>query len=241
MREARSARPQRWATFDCYGTLVDWNAGIGAELGRLFGSPATGSLLARYHAIEPQVQRQHPSWSYRAVMAAVLQRLAAEHGVALPPGEADALGRSLPHWPVFPEVPGALAEARERGWQLVALSNTDRDLIEASLRAIGVPFERAIVASQIGSYKPGYGHWRAFYSETGADSSRHVHVAQSHFHDIAPAHDLGIRTVWINRLAERAEPAPTRELPDLAGLADVLDELVPARERTRPEEQEDSR
>ncbi len=217
----------RWATFDCYGTLVDWNAGIEAELGRLFGSSVGGQQLARYHVIEPRVQREHPTWSYREVMAAVLAGLAAESGVALPPGERDALGRSLPGWPVFAEVPGALAEAHQRGWQLVALSNTDRDLIEASLQAIGVPFEREIVASEIGSYKPAHGHWRAFYASTGADPSRHVHVAQSHFHDIVPAHDLGIRSIWINRLAERAEPAPTRELPDLAGLADVLDELVP--------------
>ena len=217
----------RWATFDCYGTLVDWNAGIEAELGRLFGSSVGGQQLARYHAIEPRVQREHPTWSYREVMAAVLAGLAAESGVTLPPGERDALGRSLPGWPVFAEVPGALAEAHGRGWQLVALSNTDRDLIEASLQAIGVPFERAIVASEIGSYKPAHEHWRAFYASTGADLSRHVHVAQSHFHDIVPAHDLGIRSIWINRLAERAEPAPTRELPELLGLADVLDELVP--------------
>jgi len=217
----------RWATFDCYGTLVDWNAGIEAELGRLFGSSVSGQLLARYHVIEPRAQREHPTWSYREVMAAVLAGLAAESGVALPPGERDALGRSLPGWPVFAEAPGALAEAHERGWQLVALSNTDRDLIEASLQAIGVPFERAIVASEIGSYKPAHEHWRAFYASTGADPSRHVHVAQSHFHDIVPAHDLGLRSIWINRLAERAEPAPTRELPDLTGLADVLDELVP--------------
>jgi 2-haloacid dehalogenase len=125
-------------------------------------------------------------------------------------------------------VRGARAEARERGWDLVALSNCDRDLIEASLTTIAVPFELAIVASEIGSYKPAYGHWRCFYDSTGADKSRHVHVAQSHFHDIVPAHDLGIRSVWINRLGESAEPAPTRELPDLTGLADVLDELVPA-------------
>jgi len=223
------ARPvaARWATFDCYGTLVDWNAGIGAELGRLLGPAESGQLLARYHVVEPRVQGEHPTWSYRDVMAAVLAELAAESGTALPPGERDALGRSLPGWPVFAEVPGALAEAHRRGWRLVALSNTDRDLIEASLQAIGVPFDGAIVASEIGSYKPAPEHWRAFYASTGADASRHVHVAQSHFHDIAPAHDLGIRSVWINRLAERAEPAPTRELPDLTGLADVLDELVP--------------
>lgn len=226
-RHAYAHPVPRWATFDCYGTLVDWNAGIRAQLGRLFGPPAGGRLLARYHEIEPRIQDEHPGWSYRDVMAAVLGRLAAEAGADLPAGEQDALGRSLPGWPVFGEVPGALAQAHDRGWTLVALSNTDRDLIDASLAAIGVPFERAIVASEIGSYKPAHGHWRAFYGATGADPARHVHVAQSHFHDIVPAHDLGIRSVWINRRGERAAPAPTRELADLTGLADVLDELVP--------------
>jgi 2-haloacid dehalogenase len=128
---------------------------------------------------------------------------------------------------VFAEVPDALAEARGQGWQLFALSNSDRDLIDVSIRAIGVPFAGAIVASQIGSYKPAHGHWRTFYETTGADKSRHVHVAQSHFHDIVPADELGIRSIWINRLGERHEPAPTRELSSLDGLADVLDELVP--------------
>ena len=217
---------ERWATFDCYGTLVDWNAGIRGELDRLFGSSEGEQLLSRYHVVEPQIQDEHPEWSYREVMAAVLARLASETGVTLPTGEDDALGRSLPSWPVFPEVPAALAEARRRGWNLFALSNSDRDLIDASLDAIGVPFGGAIVASEIGSYKPAHGHWRAFYDTTGADRDRHVHVAQSHFHDIVPAHELGISSVWINRLGEQGEPAPTRELPSLEGLADVLDELV---------------
>jgi 2-haloacid dehalogenase len=183
--------------------------------------------MSRYHAIEPRIQREHPTWSYRDVMAAVLAELASETGIPLPEDERDALGRSLPGWPVFPDVPAALRGAHDRGWKLVALSNTDRDLIEASMREIGVPFESAIVASEVGSYKPAPGHWRAFQDATGADPARHVHVAQSHYHDIAPADALGIRTVWINRLDERGEPAPTRELPDLRGLADVLDELVP--------------
>jgi len=219
---------RRWATFDCYGTLVDWNAGIAAQLGRLFGASGDAQeLLGRYHAIEPRIQAEHPAWSYRAVMAEVLAELAYDAGVTLPAEEEDALGRSLPDWPVFEEVPGALAEAHRRGWTLVALSNSDRDLIEASIEAIGVPFERSVVASEIGSYKPAHGHWNAFYEATGADRTRHVHVAQSHFHDIVPAHELGIPTVWINRLDEQGEPQPTRELPNLDKLADVLDELVP--------------
>jgi 2-haloacid dehalogenase len=219
----------RWATFDCYGTLVDWNTGIADELGRLLGGSQRERLLSRYHEIEPRVQSEHPTWSYRDVMAAVLSQLSAELGVPLPDAESDALGRSLPGWPVFGEVPDALAEAHARGWKLMALSNTDRDFIDASITAIGVPFEGAVVASEIGSYKPGHRHWQAFYELTDADRDRHVHVAQSYFHDIVPANELGIPNVWINRLGEAGDLAPTRELPDLSGLADVLDELVAPR------------
>jgi 2-haloacid dehalogenase len=218
----------RWATFDCYGTLVDWNAGIGRQLGRLFGAGEADRLLARYHVIEPRIQRQTPEARYRDVMATVLAELASEEGKDLPAGERDALGESLPDWPVFPEVPGALADAHERSWRLVALTNSDRDLIDASVRAIGVPFDGAIVASEIGSYKPAHGHWRAFYETFGADPARHVHVAQSHFHDVVPANELGIPSVWINRLGEQGRPPPTRERTDLNGLVEVLDELVPA-------------
>ena len=219
----------RWATFDCYGTLVDWNAGIRAELERLIPGTDGDRLLERFHEVEPRVQRERPDASYRDVMASVLDELATEAGTSLQADERDALGGSLPGWPIFPEVPAALAEARDRGWSLAALTNSDRDLIDASLDVIGVPFDGTVVASEIGSYKPAHRHWHVFYESTGADPELHVHVAQSHFHDIAPASELGIRSVWINRLAERRDPAPTRELPDLNGLADVLDELVPAR------------
>ena len=197
---------ERWATLDCYGTLVDWNAGLAAALGN-------GDLLARYHELEPQVQAEDPSLSYREVLRETARRL----GVDADPAE------SLPGWPVFPEVSAALGELRGRGWRLAILSNSDRDLIEASLAAIGVDFELAIVASEIGSYKPAERHWRAFEAETGRLPD--VHVAQSHFHDVVPATTLGIPTVWINRLGEDAVPRPTRELPDLSRLPDVLDEL----------------
>jgi len=220
--------PDRWATFDCYGTLIDWNGGVGAELGRLFGDEAVERLLARYHEIEPQVQAEDPERSYRTVLTLTLERLAEADGLELPEGEDDALARSLPSWSPFPEVPGALEEARSRGWRLAILSNTDRDFIAASKARIGVPFDETIVASEIGSYKPGHRHWQEFFARTHADRARHVHVAASLFHDIAPANELGLRSVWVNRLGERADPEPTREITDLSDLADVLDGLVPA-------------
>jgi 2-haloacid dehalogenase len=217
----------RWASFDCYGTLIDWDAGIRAELGRIFGELEGERLLARYHELEPEAQRDDPSASYREVMATVLARLADEEGTRLPEHDRDALGRSLPAWPAFAEVPRALDDARRRGWRLAILSNTDRDLIDASIAGIGVPFELAVVASEIGSYKPARGHWETFYERTGADPSRHVHVAASVYHDVRPAAELGITAIWINRLGEASSVARARELTDLTGLADALEELVP--------------
>ena len=219
---------ERWATFDCYGTLVDWNGGIRTELERLFGVEHSAALLARYHELEPEIQAASPGASYREVLTIALERLAREAGLALPEGEASALAHSLPSWPVFADAQPALAEARERGWKLGILSNTDRDLIEASMETIGVPFEIAIVAGDIGSYKPARKHWDAFREQTGADDAVHAHVAQSVFHDIAPATELGLACIWINRLGEPHDPRPARTLPSLTGLADALDELVPA-------------
>jgi 2-haloacid dehalogenase len=132
----------------------------------------------------------------------------------------------LPTWKPFPEVQAALNDARARGWKLAILSNTDRDFIDASMARIGVPFELAIVASEIGSYKPQHRHWLAFFEQTGADRDRHVHVAQSHVHDVVPATELGLKSIWINRRGEQHEPPPTRELPDLTRLSETLDELV---------------
>jgi 2-haloacid dehalogenase len=219
---------ERWATFDCYGTLVDWNAGIRGELERLFGVGIADELLARYHELEPEIQSQSPGASYRTVLTVALERLAGEAGLALPEGETSALARSLPVWPVFPDVAPALAEARERGWHLAILSNTDRDLIDASMVAIGIAFQLAIVAGEIGSYKPAPKHWEAFREHAGVDADAHVHVAQSMYHDIAPASELGIPTVWINRLGEPDDDRPTLTLPDLTRLPDALDKLAAA-------------
>jgi 2-haloacid dehalogenase len=218
----------RWATFDCYGTLIDWNGGISGELTRLFGEGEAPRLLDRYHELEPQVQAEDPERTYRTVLALTLERLADNESLELPDGEQDALARSLPAWTPFPEVPDALEEARGRGWRLAILSNTDRDFIAASKVRIGIPFDETIVASEIGSYKPGHRHWSEFFARTHADRDRHVHVAASLYHDVAPANELGLKSVWVNRLGETAGPAPTREVEDLSGLAAVLDELVPA-------------
>jgi len=217
----------RWATFDCYGTLVDWMGGIRATLARLWSDADADALLARYHRIEPTVQAGR-GIAYRAVMAETLARIAAEAELSIPAGNEDALGSSLPEWPVFADVPGALAELRQRGWRLAILSNTDADLLDASLRSIGVPVDLRVVASEIGSYKPAFGHWDAFFKETRADRARHVHVAASLFHDVEPCARQGLRCVWINRLNERSDLPRAGELTDLTLLPAKLDALIPA-------------
>ena len=220
-------------TFDVYGTLIDWNAGIRGVLERLVGAAEAPDLLRRYHELEPQVQADGGFRSYAEVMTLTLERLADETGHGIPEGESGALPKSLPDWPPFPDVPEALAELRLRGWNLALLSNTDRELIVASERALGVPVDLAVVAEDIQSYKPAHRHWERFFELTTADREHHAHVAASLFHDIAPARELELRSVWINRggedaSAHGADVEADRELPDLSALPDTLDELVPA-------------
>jgi len=217
----------KWLTFDCYGTLIDWNEGIRSTLAGLWPDTDADRLLERYHEIEPRVQ-QGSALSYRDVLAQALGLLAGEEGLPLSPGDEAALAESLPSWRPFPEVPGALADLRGRGFKLVILSNTDPDLLSASLERIGVSVEGSITAAEAGSYKPAHGHWHRFFEQFQADREHHLHVGASVFHDLEPAAELGLRAVWINRLRETSEAPRAAELKDLSRLPEVADSLVPA-------------
>jgi 2-haloacid dehalogenase len=216
----------RWATFDCYGTLIDWDQGIRSTLAGLWPDEDAAVLLERYHEIEPRVQLQG-ALPYREVLAQALELLAADSALVLDDADRYALAESLPSWPVFPEVPGALAALRGREFSLAVLSNTDPDLLSASLERIGVPVDGTVTAADAGSYKPALGHWERFFERYGAERARHVHVAASLFHDIEPASELGLTAVWINRLGEESDLPRAAELRDLSRLSEVLDELVP--------------
>jgi len=194
-------------------------------LADLWPEHAAELLLGAYHEIEPEVQRVR-TISYRDVLTETLQKVAHREGLDLAEDERAALAESLPSWPPFPEVPASLAELRERGWRIGILSNTDPDLLGASLDLIGVPVDLRITAAEAGSYKPAHGHWERFFAQAGADRARHAHVAASVFHDLRPAAELGLRAVWINRLNEASDAPRAAELPDLAALPNTLDELV---------------
>ncbi|MDQ3811465.1 MAG: haloacid dehalogenase type II [Chloroflexota bacterium] len=216
---------ERWATFDCYGTLIDWHGGITSVFRRLWPDLDSAHLLRLHHAIEPLVQAGR-SLPYREVGARTLRAIAAIEALPLPSSDEYAFADSLPDWRVFPDVPDALRQLRQRGWRIAILSNTDPDLLDASVRQIGVRVDERITAAEAGSYKPAPGHWQRFFERTGADRAAHVHVAASPFHDLSAAERLGLTAVWINRTGERSDLARAAELSDMRELPQTLERLV---------------
>ncbi len=208
----------RWVTFDCFGTLVDWRHGIGtaAEL----VAPGRGAeILEAYNRHEPRVQAEAPMMRYRLVLAEGLRRACADLNVALGDDDASVLATSMPYWPVFPDVREELAALRDDGWSLALLTNCDRDIIAETQRRLPVPLDAVVTAEDAGAYKPAHNHFTRFVRSHRATRDRWVHVAQSYFHDMVPARQLGIPRVWINRLAETDDPSlADAVLPDLRGL-----------------------
>ena len=222
----------RWATFDVYGTLIDWELGIAQAMAEVWpeaDEPMLEHLLERFHEVEPEIE-QDSAAPYREVLRDTLSKVALDENLSVPVGMEFALADSLPSWPAFDEVPGTLNELHARDWKLGLLSNTDPDLLAASVAHLGITPDVTITAAEAGSYKPAHGHWKAFYERTGAGrhGQHHVHVAEGVFHDLAPCSELGITAVWINRLSEVTNYPRAAELDNLTTLPDVLDELRPA-------------
>jgi 2-haloacid dehalogenase len=221
----------RWVTFDCYGTLIDWEGGMRAAFRRIWPDVDADRLVEIHHVVEPLIQEIRVDGKplpYREVLRRCLVAIAAVEARDLPFGLDSSLADSLPDWPAFPEVPDAMAQLRTRGWRLAILSNIDPDLLPPSVERVGVRIDLTITAADAGSYKPAPGHWKRFFERSNADPSLHVHVAASPFHDLRPAAKLGMKAVWINRLSEKSRAARDAELPDLSGLPEKLEELVPA-------------
>ncbi len=221
--------PIDWLTFDCYGTLIDWERGIADALAPFLGEAIDRrSIAARYIVHERAVEREAYR-PYRDVLAEASARLLRETGRAFPPGRERALPESLPKWAPFPEAPGALRAARALGCRIAILSNVDRDLIAASIAKFGVEPDLLVAAEECRSYKPAPGHWRTFLERSGARPDRALHVGASLYHDMVPAARLGFRTVFVNRNAEPVVgAAPTVVLPDLADLPRVVRDLSAA-------------
>ena len=231
-------------SFDCYGTLIDWEAGIAAVLApwaREQGLDLTDEeLLLAYAGNEAAVERETPSALYPEVLASAFRRTGDKLGHPVSDGWAQRLGQSVPDWPAFPDSSSALARLA-RHYQLIILSNVHRDGFAGSNRRLHGDFAAIITAEDVGAYKPAPSHFRALEAklgELGLDRKDLLHVAQSLFHDHVPAKREGLPSVWINRRHDRpgwgATPEPSDqwsynlEFNSMADFADAVDQAFAA-------------
>ena len=192
-------------TFDCYGTLIDWEAGITAalraELGEALAGRSDEELLMAFATVEHQAEL--PYKGYREVLEIAIRGVGAQLGVPVDDETARRFGGSVGDWPAFADSPAALRRLQQR-FKLAVITNCDDDLFAASERRLGVTFDYVITAQQVGSYKPDVANFHFAHARIGLPRERILHVAQSLFHDHVPAKSLGMTTVWIDRRDGRA-------------------------------------
>jgi putative hydrolase of the HAD superfamily len=231
-------------SFDCYGTLIDWEDGLrgglrkGASLSPK--APDLDALLEAYGEAEARTEREHPVMRYPDVIARSITATGAAHGIAVPERLAAEIGASVPGWRAFPDSAEALARLKRR-CRLIILSNVDRRSFAGSNERLGVEFDAVLTAEDIGSYKPNPRNFDALLARTeamGIAPDRLLHVAQSLFHDHVPAKAAGLATVWIDRRAGKdgsgATPVPANapepdwRFTSMAAFADAVEQQVNA-------------
>ena len=207
-------------TFDCYGTLIDWESGMTqafAEASAVDGVQLdTRDILRVLFEARPATEYQ----TYRARLTDAALRVGDRLGWRISRERAAFFPESVARWQPFPDTNPALERLRDAGYVLGILSNVDDDLLAGTLRHFTVPFEFTVTAQQVRSYKPGLAHFRAGRERVAG--RRWLHAAQSYIHDVAPCAQLGIPVAWINRKGETAPARPGREFGTLNELADWL-------------------
>jgi 2-haloacid dehalogenase len=218
-------------TFDCYGTLIDWESGILAALGPLLQAHDVSAddeeLLELYGELEAAEERRSYR-PYRDVLRGVVVALGDRLNFRPSLEQINSLPESLPRWPVFPDTVAALARLKQR-YKLAVISNTDDDLFAETAKTLQVPFDWVITAQQAKSYKPSRNNFQKALEKIGLPKEKMLHVAQSLFHDIVPTRELGWANVWVNRRSGKkgqgatvtAEITPDLEVPDLKTLAEL--------------------
>lgn len=224
-------------SFDCYGTLIDWEAGILLAIRSVLDAhevrPSDDEVLRAYSELEASHERVARSsfMRYREVLQSVMRDLGERFGVTLSPLEIDRLPASLARWPAFPDTASSLAQLKRR-YRLAVFSNIDADLFQDSAPKLGVELDELVTAEFCRSYKPDPRHWRVGLAMLDLPADRVLHVAESVVHDIIPAKALGFSTVWVNRRGARgfgasgnpgdSPYAPDLEVPSLAALVELM-------------------
>jgi len=211
-------------TFDCYGTLIDWRAGIERELVRVLGDVKLSGqrLLSAY--VEAEKKQESAYKKYRDVLRETVVSMSGALGVEVSDTAAREFAGSVPKWPAFHDTAGFLREAGSKGFKRYILSNVDDDLLQETIRRHGLEVDGFVTAEEVGSYKPEPGHWEKFLQMTGTKKGRVLHVAQSVYHDIVPAQGMGLASAWVNRYHEPMPKAvsPSFVTDTLAHLAELL-------------------
>ena len=226
-------------SFDCYGTLIDWEDGLRGGLMKVASlspqAPDVDSLLETYGEVEARTERENPGMRYPAVIARSIVAAGSARGIDVPERLAADIGASVPRWRAFPDSSEALRRLKQR-YRLIILSNVDRQSFAGSAERLGVEFDAVLTAEDIGSYKPDPRNFEALLArieEMGVAKDRLLHVAQSLFHDHVPAKAAGLATVWIDRRAGKGgsgatpipddAPAPDWRFPSMADFADAVE------------------
>ena len=216
-------------SFDCYGTLIDWERGIGEAMTPLLGrhgiSVEAGRILELYGRFEREAEAQRPFVNYRGVLRQIVQSFGTELGFRPSAGELDTLEESLGGWPAFPDTVAALQELSAK-YKLAIVSNVDLDLFSNSAETLQTRFEWVVSADMVGTYKPSREHFERLFEAARLPLEQHLHVAQSLYHDIGIANELGLASVWVNRTEAKSTPVvearPDVEVPDLRSLAELV-------------------
>lgn len=220
-------RNKKYITFDCYGTLIDWEGGIREALKKLTDKSGFNlsfdGITDKYIKVELKVEAEKYR-KYHDVLQITAKRLLKSGGFDISDDDALEFADSIYSWQPFPETRNALEKLKSKGYKLVILSNIDNNIIQKSIQLMGIDFDGVITAEEVGSYKPAYGHWQEMLKRFNAKKEEVLHVAASYIHDIIPAKEQGFDAVWVNRNNEKPTKLikPDMEFKDLRPLPDVL-------------------
>jgi len=218
------AAGERWLTFDCFGTLVSWQRGFPQILRRVAGERAL-ELADAYHRFERRFETG-AYLPYKTVLRESLREAARTIGFPLRAQDEDVLSEHWDEQPVFEDVAPTLQAVQSAGWRVAALTNCDGDLFERTIRALPFVLDDAVTAEEVRSYKPAHAHFLKFAQLHPAPAAW-LHVACSYFHDIRPAHELGIRSIWIDRDRTGEDPSIAAAVQsDLRGLAEAVSRVI---------------